>query len=194
MKLEYLGHSSFKLINDNYIIYIDPYAGDDYDSPADLILVTHEHYDHNNVSLVKLKDNGKVYHSVDFIDGNKYKTYKLCGLTITAVPAYNKNHSIKECVGFIIEIGTKKIYFAGDTSTTDYMKKIGQMNIEYSFLPCDGIYNMNTQEATRCAELIGSRYAVPIHTKPGALFDENVAMSFTPYNKLILHPGEEIDV
>lgn len=53
-KLYYQGHGSYRLTTNNKtVIYVDPYAGDGYDIPADIILVTHDHYDHNNVSLVR---------------------------------------------------------------------------------------------------------------------------------------------
>ena len=55
-KLTYLGHASLCIeTSEGKIIYIDPYAGDDadYERPADLILVTHDHYDHNEISKVK---------------------------------------------------------------------------------------------------------------------------------------------
>jgi L-ascorbate metabolism protein UlaG (beta-lactamase superfamily) len=55
-KLYYQGHGSYRFTtNDGCVIYIDPYAGDGYDLPAYLILVTHDHSDHNQVQLVAQK-------------------------------------------------------------------------------------------------------------------------------------------
>jgi hypothetical protein len=56
MNLLYLGHTSFRIItDDNLVIYVDPYAGDNYQIPADIVLITHEHYDHNDIKKINLK-------------------------------------------------------------------------------------------------------------------------------------------
>ena len=46
--------------NEGVVIYVDPYAGEGYDMPADIVIVTHEHSDHNQVDLVTLKDDGVI--------------------------------------------------------------------------------------------------------------------------------------
>ena len=54
------GHGSFRLTtNQGTVIYVDPYTGGGYDKTADLILVTHEHSDHNRIELVKQKHRSK---------------------------------------------------------------------------------------------------------------------------------------
>ena len=60
-KLLYQGHGSFRIItNEEVVIYVDPYIGDGYDMDADIVLVTHEHSDHNRVELVRLKSDGVI--------------------------------------------------------------------------------------------------------------------------------------
>lgn len=154
--LTYLGHNSFRLSsNDNrMVVYIDPYAGDDYTIPADLILVSHEHFDHNQTDLVQLKPFGKIMRAENFIQEGKYQTFNFHGLKVEGVPAENINHSIKECVGFVIEVDGVKLYFACDTSKTDYMHELAKRHLDYAFLPCDGKYNMDVKEASECAEII----------------------------------------
>lgn len=188
--LLYLGHGSFRLTTPSAVIYIDPFASGDYSVPADFVLVTHEHYDHNRVDLVTLNNSGKILRAADFFDGKNYMTMTFGELTVTAVPAYNKNHKTG-CVGFVIETDGLKLYFAGDTSTTEYMSRL--KGIDYAFLPTDGIYNMNAAEASKCAKIIGARFAVPVHTeRPEENYNRGVAAKFDPPNKLIVLPGSEI--
>jgi L-ascorbate metabolism protein UlaG (beta-lactamase superfamily) len=74
------------------------------------------------------------------------------------------------------------------------MKEYAALHLDYVLLPIDGIYNMDAKEASACAELIGAKHAIPIHMKPGALFDANMAKKFTAKNRLIVKAGEEIDL
>lgn len=202
-RLLYQGHGSYRIVSaEGLVIYIDPYAGDGYKMPADFVLVTHEHPDHNKVELVTKKKDCLVFHAKNFMSSGKYGEARFHGIRIRAVPAYNKNHSQSECVGFVITLENGiKIYCAGDTSYTDYMQEeLAYMNIDYALLPCDGIYNMDAKEAARCANIIGAKHSIPIHTKPGALFSPEVAQQFaieidmkkTDY--LILKPTEETNL
>ena len=156
------------------------------------ILVTHEHSDHNQVSRVHLKPDGKVLRAANLIDGASYGGCLVKDVLVKATAAYNKNHPKSECVGFLISTGGKKLYFACDTSETEEMKKLRAEQIDYAFLPIDGIYNMNAIEAARCAEIIGAKCNVPVHMKPGALFSQEMAESFHAVNRLILRPGQTI--
>ncbi len=190
-KLLFIGHASFRLsLNSGKVIYIDPFFDGDYSQKADLVIITHEHFDHNKTELVSLKPNGKILRAKDFYDGSAYKTKKLDFVTITAVPAFNKNHS-EGCVGYVVNADGMNLYFAGDTSETDYMAKMN--GIDYAFLPIDGVYNMGPKEATVCANKIGAKFNVPVHTAPPEYeVNENAVALFTPENKLIIKQGSEV--
>ena len=195
--VKYLGHASLRFTTlSKKVIYLDPYAGDDYSLSPDLVLVTHEHYDHNNLSLLKMKDSTVIIRAKNcFDEQGRYRVFSDGEIKVTSCPAANKNHSIKECVGFILEFDNLKIYCAGDTSYLPFMKDyLPSLKLDYAFLPCDGIYNMDVNQASEVAKIINARHVIPIHMWPGALFSEEVAQKFSCLNKLVLHPGEEINL
>ena len=192
-KLLYQGHGSLRMTAaDGRVIYIDPYAGTGYDKPADIILVTHQHGDHNQINLITQKPGCKIISNVEALEGGKHNTIKAGDITIEAVEAGNKNHDPKECVGYIVTIDKIKIYFPGDTSKTKSMESFAGKKIDYSLFPCDGFYNMDLKEAADCAKLINARYNIPVHLKPGELFDRQRAEAFDAPNRLIVAAGEEI--
>ena len=87
------------------------------------------------------------------------------------------------------------IYAAGDTSRTDAMSTLlPKYHLDYALLPIDGIYNMDAAEATACAQSLGAKHSIPIHMKPGALFDQKMAERFTGPGRIIVEPGREIDL
>ena len=194
-RIEYLGHGSLKLLlKDGKVCYIDPFAGDDYKESADLILITHEHYDHTKIDLIPNYENVKIIRAADCFGNAGYNTFDELGMHIEAVEAYNKNHNINECVGFVITSNGKKVYVAGDTSTTNQMKDLGSHNIDYAFLPMDGIYNMDIDEAIECEKLIKAKHTIPYHMAPGDLFSEERASKFNTPSTLIMRPNDIIEI
>lgn len=193
-KLLYQGHSSYRLTADNgRIVYVDPYAGAGYDRPADLVLITHEHPDHSDIALVRQKPDCVVLREADMLVDGEYQTKEVDSITIQAVPAYNLKHDRDASVGYVITIDGVIVYGSGDTSTTSCMEDILPFEqIDYALLCIDGDHNMNAEEASHCAEILHAHHAIPIHMKAGALFDDALAEQFTPENRLIMRPGEEI--
>ena len=192
-KLLYQGHGSYRITaDDGRVLYMDPYAGEGYDLPADIVLVTHEHYDHNKLELLTMKPDTVVLRAADMLIDGIYRTVDLAGIRVEAVPAYNKNHPKDECVGYLISVDGVMVYASGDTSTTDYMDTLAVRKLDYALLPTDGVYNMDIPEAMDCAQRIGARHTIPIHMKPGALYDDEKAKAFTVPSALLIRPGEEI--
>lgn len=194
--LLYQGHGSLRIVTgEGKVIYIDPYAGEGYDLPADLILITHGHQDHTAVNLIKSRNEDcQIITWKEALVKGEYKTFDLGYATVEAVQAgNNKNHSIRECVGWLITFPDGiTLYATGDTSTTDKMKELAGRNIDYAFFVCDGIYNMDMKEAIACANLVKAKHSIPYHMAPGKLFDQKKAEQFDVPGRLIVPAGEEI--
>ena len=194
-KLLYQGHGSFRITAaDGRVVYIDPYAGEGYDKPADVLLVTHQHEDHNKTELVTQKPGCRIITNAEALAGGKYNVFDVGGIVIEAVEACNGNHNATECVGFILTVDGATIYIASDTSRTKAMESFAARKLDYALLPIDGVYNMDVNEAAECARLIGARVNIPVHMKPGKLFDRERAEAFHAPGRLIVAAGEEIDL
>lgn len=194
-KLLYQGHGSYRFsLSNGKVIYVDPYAGEGYDLPADLVIVTHQHHDHNQIHMVHQKPNCVVITNKEALEGGVHNSFDMEGIHIEAVEAYNVHHKVDECVGYILSFEGVKIYCSGDTSRTKQMETFAKLSLDYAILCCDGIYNMNIDEAAKCAKIIGAKYNIPVHMRPGNLFDRVCAESFNAPNRLILEPGEEINL
>ena len=173
VEIELLGHASFRLRYKDHIIYIDPYEIEQ-GQKGDLILITHEHYDHcspsdiekvsNDDTLIittekaarKLRGNIRITKPGDVI--------RLAEIVIESVMAYNKDkpfHPVGQGVGFIITINNTRIYHTGDTDFIYEMKKI--KDIDIAFLPVSGVYVMNADEAAEAVEYIRPKVAIPMH-------------------------------
>jgi L-ascorbate metabolism protein UlaG (beta-lactamase superfamily) len=194
-KLLYQGHGSYRITTQSgIVIFIDPFSGSGYESPADLVLVTHEHPDHNNITLITRKENCCIIRVADALKNGEYRSFLIDDVAIEAVEAYNQKHKKSECVGYILTVDQVSIYAAGDTSETGQMKSFADRKLDYALLPIDGIYNMGPAEASKCADLIGAKHTIPIHMKPGKPFDLACAESFQAAGRLIVKPGEIIDL
>lgn len=171
--IHWLGHASVRLDFDK-VIYVDPWQIRAGAPKADLILITHEHYDHfskpdvdkirkDSTSLVtiagvaaNLKGDVHVVKSGDSIT--------VQGIQIQAVPAYNigKQFHPKSAghVGFVIHTGGHAIYIAGDSDLTPEMKAV---RADVALLPVGGKYTMTAEEAAEAANAIRPQLAIPLH-------------------------------
>jgi L-ascorbate metabolism protein UlaG (beta-lactamase superfamily) len=171
-KIVCLGHDGFR-IDASKTVYIDPYQISD-GPEADLILITHEHFDHCSPD-----DVAKVQHSGSVIVTEKDSATKLSGdvrivkvgetlsidnVKIEAVPAYNTNKEFHPknngWLGFIVEIDGVKVYHAGDT---DYIPEMNNFNTDIALLPVSGTYVMTADEAVEAALAINPKIAIPMH-------------------------------
>lgn len=171
--IKWLGHDTFKIIGEK-IIYTDPYQIKTQDE-ADIILITHDHYDHfspediekllgpNTVLVLPADCSGKINaKEVILKPGDKIE---IEGIEIEGVPSYNTNKNFhpkeKGWLGFIFKVSGKRIYLAGDTDYIPEMKSFS--NIDIALLPVSGTYVMSADEAVQAALDIKPKLAIPMH-------------------------------
>jgi len=171
--ITWLGHASFRIKAPEGVIYIDPWKLHD-GEPADLILITHDHFDHfsaDDVQKVRKADTtivttaavaAKVRGDVKTVKAGDALTVK--GVKIEVVPAYNprKEFHPKRAggIGFIITAGGRRIYHAGDT---DAIPEMANIKADVALLPVGGKYTMTASEAAQVANQIKPKVAVPMH-------------------------------
>lgn len=170
--IHWLGHACVKITGEK-IVYVDPYEIPE-GEPADVILITHNHYDHLSLAdIKKIRDEHTVIvvpeASAAGLDGrietvNPGDEITVSGIRIRAVPAYNigKGFHPKESgfVGYVFTVGSVTYYHAGDSDRIPEMKDI---EADVVFLPVGGTYTMNAEEAAGAVKDIGPKAAVPIH-------------------------------
>ncbi len=171
-----LAHDSVMIVSGGKTIYIDPYRISESSPKADLILVTHEHYDHCDPDVIRqLSDEdtkivaakgcaSKIENDVtETVAGD---SMTVDDISIRAVEAYNIGkpyHPKGLGVGYIIKVNDVKIYHAGDTDRIPEMKMLKDENIDIAFLPAGGTYTMDVKEASDAAADIMPKVAVPMH-------------------------------
>ena len=173
--IKWLGHASFKIKYDKISIYIDPYDIEGAYEPADLILITHGHYDHfDKKSIDQLKKPGMLVVMPDVIAHKvpdskgvaQVDKFEVFGIKIRTMPAYNTDkpyHPRGAGVGYILTLGNKKIYCSGDTDIIPEMKDLADQKIEVALLPIGGTYTMDEAEASEATSIIKPKTVVPMH-------------------------------
>ena len=172
-------HSSIK-INGEKVIYIDPYKIKEVNKDADLIFITHEHYDHySSEDINKIKKSNTRFivpksmknrliidriSENDIISVDVKNKYSVDDIEFETIPAYNINKSFhpknNNWVGYIININNIKYYIAGDTDITDEAINV---KCDIAFIPIGGTYTMDYKEAATLTNKIKPKYAIPIH-------------------------------
>ena len=177
--VEVLYHSSIK-IKDNKIIYIDPFKIDKDYNDADIVFITHDHFDHyseedidkvinENTTIIipeelltKILRKGINKNAVITVESNK--EYMVQGIKFETIPAYNTNKTFhpkeNDWVGYIITLDGIRYYIAGDTDITE---ENGKVKCDVAFVPVGGTYTMNYSEAAELVNIIKPKIAVPIH-------------------------------
>lgn len=182
LKITFFGHASLRLEWQGRFIYIDPvsrYADFTQLPKADLILITHEHGDHFDPAAIKVLSHEKTVVILTEKAYSKFPSGKIMangdqinyeGIIIEAVPAYNLVHKRSDGTpyhpkgegnGYVVTLGGKKIYLAGDTENIPEMKNL--KNIDIAFLPMNLPYTMTPEMVAEAARIIKPKILYPYH-------------------------------
>jgi L-ascorbate metabolism protein UlaG (beta-lactamase superfamily) len=210
-EVEWLGHAGFRVAAGKASIYIDPYRIPVDEPKADLILITHQHYDHFSIQdLERLrKETTQVLGPpavVERLDGNVHSLRagdvvetEIYGVDVRAVPAYNTSKRDGEgrpfhpreagCLGYELNVRGERLYHAGDTDVIPEMDWV--VGTEVALLPVSGVHVMTALEAAEAARRIQPTVAVPMHWG-GHIGSEEDAQAFAdaaPVDVVIMRPA-----
>jgi L-ascorbate metabolism protein UlaG (beta-lactamase superfamily) len=182
--IDWLGHASFRITVGRATVYIDPYRVAEEAPAADLILITHGHYDHfspQDVERLSGRDTWLVGPAAvaERVSGQVHRIGPgetidddlVRGLHISAVAAYNTSKRDADgnpfhprdagWVGYALNVRGERLYHSGDTDVIPEMDSV--TGVDVALLPVSGVYVMTAQEAAEAARRIQPRVAVPMH-------------------------------
>ncbi|MBO4918781.1 MAG: MBL fold metallo-hydrolase [Erysipelotrichaceae bacterium] len=174
MKISINCHSSIR-IEDEKTVYFDPYKIEEETHDADVIFITHDHFDHFSVEdITKIEKEDTVYVipecMYNLLGGENVVTMNpgdkgvVEGMDVMAIPSYNPNKPFhpkeKGYVGYLVRIGGKTVYVAGDCDRNEDNEKV---RCDIAFVPAGGKYTMDYKEAAELVNLIRPELAIPTH-------------------------------
>ncbi|MDE1854830.1 MAG: MBL fold metallo-hydrolase [Candidatus Micrarchaeota archaeon] len=173
--LKWIEHAGFLLEIGGKKVYIDPFRIRGKLPKADIVFITHTHFDHlNEEALGKISDSrtrfvapretaGKLS-GRNVLEVEPNRDYEIEGIKFHTVPAYNTDKEfhpkVNGWVGYIIDADGTKVYHPGDTDETEELKKV---RADIALLPIGGHYVMNVEEAIDAAGHIKAKLFIPMH-------------------------------
>ena len=171
-KIHWLGHDSFR-IEGSKVVYIDPWEISD-GPKADLVLVTHDHFDHcspEDVDKISKEDTVVVTEadSAKKLSGDVRvlspgESLEAAGVQVTAVPSYNTDKDFhpkaNNWLGFVINLDGVKIYHTGDS---DFIPEMKDLDVDIALIPVSGTYVMDADQGIEAARAIKPKVAIPMH-------------------------------
>jgi L-ascorbate metabolism protein UlaG (beta-lactamase superfamily) len=179
--IKWLGHAGFMIKGAEINVYVDPYVLStgiiDFEDQADILLITHEHFDHCNPESIRkvrksyattlIPENVTLDFKGDarrIRDGDMLRDHlSIKDVNIEVLPAYNidkQYHPKGIGVGYLIEVGGLRIYHTGDT---DFIPEMNDVSADVVLVPIGGTYTMDEYEAADAVASISPKIAIPMH-------------------------------
>lgn len=174
VQVAWINHASFRIQAGQNVLYIDPWKIPSPAHDADVVFVSHNHYDHcsppdiqkvanADTVVVCPADTVAKIGSASAVDPGQEITVK--AITVQTVAAYNIGKAFhprgQNWCGAVFTIGGKRIYYAGDTDLIPEMSNL--KDIDLALLPIGGTYTLDARQAAKAVEAIGCAAAVPYH-------------------------------
>ncbi|MDE1855849.1 MAG: MBL fold metallo-hydrolase [Candidatus Micrarchaeota archaeon] len=178
--VRWLGHASFLIRTGDLNVFIDPFKLPDVVEKADMIFITHPHFDHMHEESIAKIETPKTHFVMPHEAATKLRrknvtvvspgdSGEVLGIKFEAVPAYNNkpekmrfHQKTNGWVGYIITANGKRIYHPGDTDLIDEM---GDIDVDLALLPCGGTYVMDIDDAIRATKVIRAEHFAMMHYK-----------------------------
>lgn len=189
MEIRYLGHASFRIKGKKAILVTDPY--DPYlgfkmaKVSADIILVSHDHKDHNNVAAV-----GKTVRKEPFVISGPGE-YEILGISVFGIASFHDNSGGKERgknTIYIINLDGMRLVHLGDLGHKLDDQQLEEVNgADILFVPVGGVYTVGPKEAVEVVGQIQPKIVIPMHYKvPGLTLD------LVPVDEFLKEMGVEV--
>jgi L-ascorbate metabolism protein UlaG (beta-lactamase superfamily) len=208
LEIRWLGHASFRLATDDVVVYIDPWKFSSAQPDADLVFVSHGHFDHwsaDDVAAVSREATTVVGPPdvVETLPGGRAlrpgDRVEIGGVCIEGIRAYNVDKDFhpkaNDWLGAVIALGGTRVYYAGDTDHIPEMSELSEVDV--ALLPVGGTYTMDAAQAAEACRAIKPRTALPYHWGD-IVGTENDARTFVEAtagcDARLLQPGEALTV
>lgn len=207
VEITWLGHASFRLASPESVVYIDPWKRTTQPHDADVVFVSHSHYDHCSPPDVQrvCKDDTTIIAPVDAAGAlgaaravSPGETIQVGECTVEATAAYNVGKAFhpksNNWCGAVFTLAGVRIYYAGDTDRIDEMNDLN--NVDIALLPVGGTYTLNAEQAAKVCKMISPGRAIPYHWGDivGSQADAQAFARAVGEKAKILQPGESITV
>ncbi|MCD6304359.1 MAG: MBL fold metallo-hydrolase [Planctomycetes bacterium] len=207
VEITWLGHASFRIQGRQAVVYIDPWKLSDSPHDADVVIVSHSHYDHlspedvekvarDGTAILAPSDTAAKIPSARAVAPGERVTAG--PVTVEAVPAYNIGKVFhrreKNWIGAVVTVDGKRVYYAGDTDLIPEMSDLA--DVDLALLPVGGTYTLDAAQAAEACRAIGCKLAVPYHWGDvvGSEADATAFVKAAACPVKMLRPGQSVTI
>ena len=207
IEIQWIHHASFRIAAPGAVLYIDPWKLQTTPHDADVVFVSHSHYDHCSPADIEKVSKGdttivapgetveKLSSATPIAPGERISVEQI---TIEAVPAYNVGKPFHPrdngWCGAVFTIDAKRIYYAGDTDLVGEMSDLREVDV--ALVPVGGTYTLDPAEAGAACGQIGCKAAIPYHWGDivGSAEDAQAFAEAAPCEVHLLQPGDSVSI
>ena len=207
VEIKWIGHASFRIAGASSVLYIDPWKLSDEPHDADVVFVSHSHFDHcsppdirkaskDDTTIIAPSDVIAELHAANAVALEEQVYVK--DIAVEPVAAYNVGKSFHPkgnlWLGAVFTIDGKRIYYAGDTDLIPEMSDL--KDVDVALLPVGGTYTLNAAEAAKACKAIGCKTAIPYHWGDivGSAADAEKFAKAAACRTKLLQPGESVSI